>query len=106
MNASNIVIIQVDTHQININQSIQDLAKFYNYFGNTLIIVFHEKIFEDNNILSQLIVDNLNISISILNTIAKNRLISNFDNSYPEISFVIMSCGENSKLIKIKDKIC
>jgi len=38
----------------------------------------------------------------ILNSFARNRLINNFEEERPELTLMILSCGMDSKLIKVK----
>jgi len=45
---------------------------------------------------------NLDIQLSKLNTFAKNRLVVNFEKDYPELALRVMSCGDDSSMVKIK----
>lgn len=44
----------------------------------------------------------LDIQLSKLNTFAKNRLVINFEKDYPELALRVMSCGDDSSMVKIK----
>jgi len=45
---------------------------------------------------------NLDIQVSKLNSFAKNRMVINFEKDYPELALRVMSCGDDSSMVKIK----
>jgi len=110
MNNSNIVILQISKNILKksdkIREHLKEHSSFFKVFGDDIIALFHEKKFIDNVDLFSVINigSHTTYDISLLNNFAKNRLIANFEESHPELALRIMSSGNESKLIKIKER--
>ena len=110
MKNSNIVIIQIDKIILKkspkLTQYLEEYSQYFDVFGDTVMIMYHEQTFLDKvDLYSQLDFNyEMTLEIITLNNFAKSRLLNNFDENHPELVLVIMSCGKESKLMKIKAK--
>lgn len=108
MYSSGIVIIQTEYR---ILQELPEFAKYmkdtssyfelYNEFILCLVSLplFQSDIPKYNTLAEKY---DLDIQLSMLNTFAKNRLVVNFEEDYPELALRVMSCGDESSMVKIK----
>lgn len=104
----NIVVLDIEKSVLkNIQNSqayLQKDSKFYREFKDSIFVIYNEKQFFDHisihDICDPEIINTQDIQF--LNAFAKSRMIYNFEKEYPEVSLIIMSSGDKSKLIKIK----
>ena len=108
MYSSSIAIIQTE---YNILQELPKLAEYmketssyfelYNEFVLCLVSlpIFQKDIPKYIEISEKY---NLDIQVSKLNSFAKNRMVINFEKDYPELALRVMSCGDDSSMVKIK----
>jgi len=110
MKNSNVVIIQIDRVILNkssdLTNHLQEYSKYFNIFNDMVIVMYHEQTFLDKVNLYKYIDFEYEASMEIirLNNFAKTRLLNNLNEKNPELVLVIMSCGQESKLMKIKVK--
>ncbi len=106
----NIVVLEIDVSIMiprHLMQHIKNSSMFFGAFVDKSFSLLHENnmhILDLPLLLNHIEIADYEITINQLNNFAKNRLIKNFENTYPEITFVLMDCGVDSKLIKIKRK--
>lgn len=103
---ANIIVLEIDNKLIttSIEKKILELSKFYEKFNNKSIIILYERNISDVELYS--LVENKDISISVylLNSFARNRLMNNFENERPELTLTLMGASIESKLIKVWTK--
>jgi len=110
MKNSNVVLIQIDRiilhDSSDLTNHLKEYSKYFEVFDDMVIIMYHEQTFLDKVDLYRFIDFEYEISLEVikLNNFAKTRLLNNFDEKNPELVLVIMSCGQESKLMKIKVK--
>lgn len=108
MNNSSIVIFQI---KYTILQSLpkfaehlKDVSSFFELYNDNILCLMSLPMFAEN--FEKYVAigqdNSLEIQLLKLNTFAKSRLISNFEDKWPELALKVMSCGDESKIIKIK----
>lgn len=95
--------IGINSNQI--KKFADDYARYYQEFSDSWLIITPEKIIWDNTANFLLDSERFNIGFERLNKFAMNRLISNLEEKYPEMSLIMMSADEESKLFKIRKKV-
>jgi len=83
-----------------IENEIKSISKFYEVFENKIIAILYDSQMKKLN-LNVIINEKTIVETYTLNNFAKSRLINNFESERPELTFLIMGCDKNSKLIKI-----
>lgn len=102
-----IAVIDIEKKLITplIEKKIKKISKFYEVYGNKALIILIDSA-NSPQFLNGLITDlsengKITIETCILNSIAKNRLINNFEKERPELSFILIGCSDMSTLTKI-----
>ena len=110
MNNSSIVIIQSE-YQIlqsltSLAAHIKEQSSFFELYNADIIslISMPRFITEFDKFISLIEDGRFIVQMVTLNTFAKSRLINNFEDKWPELALRVMSCGKESKIIKIKRK--
>ena len=104
----NIVVIEIkkpiSEDKLLLQNFCDSYAKFYQEYHDSWIILVSEKIILNGH-ATVFLNDRYDIKVEKLNKIAFNRLISNLEKDYPEMSLILMGAGEESKLFKIRERI-
>lgn len=104
---SNIVVIEIQNTLLHKDAEthIKDVSLFFERFLDRAILIMFENTIHNEDILplimNQKITDDIRLNVYGLNNIAKSRLINNFEKFNPELSFIIIGCGDDSKMMKI-----
>lgn len=104
-----LVVLNIDISVINdknmLIKKLKTHTKFISIYSDSLITILTRKSMDEisQNIYSYIRFDRDKIVVEVdkLSTLAKSRMISNFDDEYPELSLQIMSANDESKLMKI-----
>ncbi len=110
MKNANIIILQIDKTILKktpkLIEYFKEYSKYFESFGDKVMIMYHEQTFIDKvDLYLHLDFDyEISLEINTLNNFAKTRLLNNFEENHPELVLVIMTCGKESKLMKIKAK--
>lgn len=99
-----ILEIQYDLVTSHIEEKIMKVSKFYDVFGNKIIAFLLEKAMNDSGIYDMITVGGNKVEVYLLNQFARSRLIKNFEITNPELTFTLLGCSEESKLIKVWKK--
>jgi len=103
----NIVIIEIKKPITIPQKTIQDFcdnyARFCQEYEDSWVILAAENVIWENHAHS-IINEEFDLRFEKLNKFAFNRLISNLEERHPEVSLIMMGAGEESKLIKVRQK--
>lgn len=93
--------IQKDLISSLIEKRLRSISKFYDVFDDKVLIILVESFTSD--VFIEDIVDRGDIMVEsyTLNSFARSRLINNFEKERPELSFILLGCTSESRLIKI-----
>jgi len=104
---TDILVLEIEKKLIcsSIEKKFKSASKFYGEFDDVVVTIIKSDLF------AYLIyaIDHykqykIEINSSQLNTFGLNRLINNFKEHKPELSFILLGVGKNIKLIKIREK--
>lgn len=107
MSTLSVFEIQKDLITPDLEIRLRDISKFYEVFNNKAIIILIESFISDVLLTTDLLetnktdVDDIIIETYPLNMIARNRLINNFIKDRPDLSFILIGCDTDTRLIKI-----
>lgn len=105
-----LMILEIDSRLLTrdeIATVIGNDSLFFSHYDNNLLLIKRQDggdFLDLPTSLNSLNIVDLVIDVKILNLIAKQRLINNFEKTHPELTLVLMDCGSNSKFIRIKRK--
>ncbi len=108
MNNSSIVIFQIRYTILQdlpkFAEHLKEVSSFFELYNEDILCLMSLPIFvKDFEMYMEIGEKNsLEMQMLKLNTFAKSRLITNFEDEWPELALKVMSCGNESKIIKVK----
>ena len=109
MNNSSIVIFQIDYTILQdlpkFAEHLKEESSFFELYNDDILCLMSLPIFSRDFDMYVEVGEKNNIEMQMLklNTFAKSRLISNFEDEWPELALKVMSCGKDSKIIKVRE---
>jgi len=108
MFSSSITIIQTEYNILQelpkFAEYMKDSSSYFELYNEYVLCLVSLQIFKED-IQKYIEISekyNLDIQLSKLNSFAKNRMVINFEKDYPELALRVMSCGDDSTMVKIK----